>query len=239
MTGTTESLLLAVACFVGGHFIFSSLAVRIRLIRLFGENGFRAGYSLVALGTLIWSIMAYRAAPHLPLWDNAALVHIAIVLMPLACILVVTGLTSRSVTMIGGENMANDPHIVGGITTVTRHPFLWGVSLWAIAHLAASGDSAGAGLILFGGIGLLALGGMVHIDYRRNVMLGADWGPIAMTTSAIPFLAALQGRAAIDWRGIGWPRVGLGLGLYLLLPFLHPWIAGVPIVPDFSPGLWQ
>jgi len=36
-----------------------------------------------------------------------------------------------------------------GIVTVARHPFMWGVALWALAHLAPDGGLAG---FLFGGI---------------------------------------------------------------------------------------
>lgn len=232
MTGTISSLTLAVAVFVGGHFILSSLTVRRPLAGALGENAFRGLYSLVALASLVWVIAAYREAPYVELWPvGVELLHLPLLLMPLACALVVAGLSTRSITMVGGEAMVGDPDPVNGITTITRHPFLWGVALWALSHLAANGDMAG--LVLFGGMTVLALGGMVHIDYRRSITLGSDWGPIAMTTSAIPFLAALQGRRSIDWRGIGWPRLFAGLALYVALPFLHPWIAGVPIAPHF------
>lgn len=232
MTGTISSLALAVAVFVGGHFILSSLTVRRPLSEALGENLFRGLYSLVALASLVWVIAAYRAAPYRELWSvGPQLLHVPLLLMPLSCVLVVAGLSTRSVTMVGGELMAGDPDPVSGITTITRHPFLWGIALWALSHLAANGDMAG--LVLFGGMTLLSLGGMAHIDYRRSVTLGSNWGPIAMTTSAIPFLAALQGRRNIDWRGIGWSRLVAGLVLYILLPFLHPWIAGVPIAPHF------
>lgn len=232
MTGTISSLTLAVAVFVGSHFILSSLTVRRPFVEMLGEGAFRGLYSLVALASLVWVIAAYRAAPYIDLWPvGVQLLHAPLLLMPLACVLVVAGLSTRSVTMVGGEAMAGDPDPVSGITTITRHPFLWGVALWALSHLGANGDLAG--LVLFGGMTVLSLGGMAHIDYRRRVTLGSDWGPIAMTTSAIPFLAALQGRRAIDWRGIGWHRLFAGLALYVVLPFLHPWIAGVPIVPHF------
>ena len=87
--------------------------------------------------------------------------------------------------------------------------------------------------LALGGMAVLALGGMAHIDHRRRLALGADWGPVAMTTSVIPFLAAIQGRTRIDWRGIGWSRFLGGIALAIALPFLHPWISGKEIVPQF------
>ena len=238
MTGTIEGLSLAVACFVGGHFILSSVRVRGRAVAILGETGFRAFYSLAAIATMAWTVMAYKAAPEIKLWQaGMTLTHVAAVLMPLACILSVAGLTTRGVTMIGGEGMAGEPDAVSGIATITRHPFLWGVALWAIGHIAANGTAAG--LVLFGGMAVLALGGMAHIDYRRRFAMGPDWGPIAMTTSAIPFLAAIQGRHRIDWRGIGWARLSGGILLAGALPFLHPWLFGKAIVPDFVMALFR
>ncbi|MBE9554815.1 MAG: NnrU protein, partial [Proteobacteria bacterium] len=144
MTGTIASLSLAVACFVGGHFILSSVSVRGRAVAILGETGFRAFYSLAAVVTMAWTVIAYRAAPEIELWRTSmTLTHVPAVLMPLACILCVAGLTTRSVTMVGGEDMAGEPDTVFGIATITRHPFLWGVALWAIGHIVANGEAAG------------------------------------------------------------------------------------------------
>lgn len=204
---------------------------------MLGETGFRAVYSLVAVATMAWTVMAYRSAPEIELWRTGmTLAHVPVVLMPFACILFVAGLTTRSVTMVGGEGMAGDPDAVSGIATITRHPFLWSIALWAISHIAANGEAAG--LVLFGGMAVLALGGMAHIDHRRRLAMGPDWGPVAMTTSAIPFLATIQGRRRIDWRGIGRARLAGGIALYFVLPFLHAW-AGIPILPKFMMALFR
>lgn len=230
--------MLAVAFFVAGHFILSSVKLRGTLTGMLGEAGFRGAYSLVALATLVWTVMAYGAAPHVEYWRaGMGLTHVPAVLMPIACLLAVAGMTSRTVTMVGGEDLAREPQPASGIATVTRHPFLWAVTLWAVSHIAANGDVAS--LILFGGFGLLALGGMLHIDHRRRLALGADWGPIAMTTSVVPFLAAIQGRGRIDWRGIGWLRVVGGIALAIALPFLHPFLSGKEIVPDFVMAVFR
>lgn len=231
MIGPIEFLALAAGSFVGGHFLLSSVNVRAALVAALGEAGFRAIYSITAAATLFWTITAYRAAPYVEVWmADSTLRNVPAVLMPFACILAVAGLTTRTVTMVGGESLTTVPRPAAGIVTVTRHPFLWGVALWAVGHIAANGDVAG--LILFGAMAVLALGGMAHIDYRRRVTLGADWGPVAMSTSVIPFVAAIQGRNRVDWRGIGWGRLAGGIALAVILPFLHPWLSGKTIVPD-------
>jgi uncharacterized membrane protein len=226
MFGTLQALLLAEAVFVGSHFVLSSMPVRDGVLKLIGENGFRLLYSLVAVASLAWVITAYRAAPHLQLWpDPPQLRYLPIVLMPFACILVVAGVTTSNVTMFAGERYADGPRPVWGIVTVTRHPALWGIALWAVVHLLANGDAAS--MILFGGMAVLCFGGMAHIDQRRRVTLGSAWGPVALTTSVVPFLAAAQGRTHIDWAGIGAWRVTGGLALYAALILTHGWAIGV------------
>ena len=218
MIGTIQSLILAVAVFVGGHFVLSSVAVRHAVIKALGVNGFRFLYSALALAGLAWAVVAYSAAPRYPLWaDVPSLKLLPLVVMPFACILVVCGVTTQNVTMLAGERYLEGPRA------------LWGIGLWAVAHLFANGDEAS--VILFGGMAVLAFGGMAHIDYRRRAALGAAWGPVALTTSVVPFAAALQGRTKIDWAGIGLPRVAAGIGLYVALILTHGWVIGVDILP--------
>ncbi len=228
--GTLENLALAVATFVGGHFILSSLTVRQRVVARVGEGIFRALYSVVALASFVWMLRAYGAAPDTALWQpTPALALIPLVTMPFACVFAVAGLTTRNVTGVGGESLLDDPHPVRGAATVTRHPFLWGVALWGAAHAATNGDAAS--VLLFGGMTVLALGGMVHIDHRRRKSAGAAWGPVAMSSSAIPFHAAIQGRAKIDWAGIGPTRILAGLALYVIVLATHESAFGVDVMP--------
>src|SRR3546814_13276269 len=88
--------------------------------------------------------------------------------MPLACILLVAGLTSPNPTLVGGERFFDgapeSPAV--GILSVTRHPLLWGTGLWALSHLLANGDLR-SGVIMVG-IAVLTLGGMHHIDQPRK-----------------------------------------------------------------------
>lgn len=229
MTGPFSDLLIAVATFVGGHFLLSSLPVRTQLAGKLGENGYRILYSVVAGASLYWAIRGYGAAPYREVWPPIpALVHLQMLLMLPAALLLVASVTTRSPTAVGGEKVLREPKPPAGILTVTRHPMLWAFLLWAVGHIAVNGDAAS--LILFGGIGVLAAGGMAHIDYRRQMTTGSDWGPVALSTSAIPFLAAIQGRCRIDWAGIGLGRLALGLAVYAAMLLGHEWIAGVALV---------
>ena len=229
MMGTVDHVLIAAIVFVGIH-ILSSTPIRGALVRAIGEGPYTGAFSLLSLAIIIWLIMAYIRAPYAPLWDPApAFRWIPLFVMPVALFLAVAGVTTRNPIIVGQEKFADDPDVATGILTITRHPLFWGFALWAVAHLLVNGDLAS--VYFFGCFALLALGGMPLIDRKKEAQLGAAWGPLAMRTSAIPFVAALQGRTKIDWRGIGWWRPALALLLYALVLGGHRHIFGVPPWP--------
>jgi len=230
MNGTLGSVLLAASAFVGGHFVLSWPPVRSKLVKALGNGLFTALYSLLMVLFLVWLVAAYRVAPPLVIWDLGPKANLApVVVMPFALILAVLGLTSRSPTAVMGERLlrAQVP-VAAGALTITRHPFLWGAALWALAHLIANGDMAS--IILFGSIALLSIGGMFAIDRRRALELGDAWSAFAARTSRVPFAAVISGRTKADWAGIGWARPLAGLALYVALLFGHDWLFGAPVV---------
>ena len=226
MTGTSDHVLYAAIVFLAIH-LLPGTPLRARAVRAIGEGPYRGLFSLLSAVVLVWLAMAYNdAVPETPLWPQAAWTrYIPLVVMPFASILFVAGLTSRNPSMAGMERAVDPQFAVGGILTVTRHPMLWSFALWGAAHLPSNGDRAS--LWLFGGLALLALAGMAIIDRRKGEEIGAAWGPILMRTSAVPFLAVLQGRTKIDWRGIGLWRPVLGLFLYALILGGHRHVFGV------------
>lgn len=216
--------------FVVGHFLLSSEPLRGLLRGRLGENGFRMIYSAVALVGLVGMIRCYGTAPYHELWPAEPWMRfVPAALMPFAFILLAAGVTTRSATTVGGEALAKEMNPAPGIMRVTRHPFLWGVTLWAASHLVVNGDLAS--LVMMGGVLILALGGMVHIDMRRERALGSDWGPIKLTTSLVPFAALLSGRTTMDWAGLGLWRIVLGAALYVAFMAGHELLIGVPAHP--------
>ena len=232
MTGSLDALIAATAAFVLGHFLLSSQPLRAPLVRRLGQNGFLPLYSLVIAAAFLWMLAAYRAAPAVEIWvPLPALNWIPILVMPVAVFLVLAGITSTNPTMVGAEQRISSggpARRAPGIVSVTRHPFLWGTTLWAASHLAANGTAAE--MIVMSGILVLSLGGMAHIDQRREAALGSAWGPIKMTTSVVPFGAILSGRCKLDWAGIGWWRPAGAIVLYAASLHAHAWIIGVPVV---------
>ncbi len=237
MIDSLNGLFAATVLFVGGHFLLSSAPVRDNLVQRLREPYFRLFYSAAALGSFVWMLMAYGGAPRdTMLWSPPpALALVPVIVMPFALILAVCGVTTPSPTGLGGGDQSTGTHPSAGIITITRHPFLWAAALWAGSHLTINGDTAS--FILMGGILVLSLGGMAAIDAKRAARLGSHWGPIALTTSVIPFAAALAGRTGnagrfgVDWAGIGWLRPLGGLALYILIFGGHRQLFGVGLTP--------
>lgn len=224
----TELILAAIA-FVGSHFVLANAPVRDAIAGRFGEGPFLVVYAIVAAATFAWTIVAYGAAPHVDAWIAPAWAGaIPLVVMPFAFILVVAAYTTANLTAIKQDKVAERPDPAPGIMRVTRHPMMWGVTLWAAAHAPANGDQAT--LILLGAIAVLALGGMVMIDIKKRRRLGDGWARFAATTSIVPFGAILAGRTTFDWPGIGLWRLGLGLVAYVFFLVVHRWLIGVPAI---------
>lgn len=220
-----SGLALAVGAFVGSHLALSSPGPRRRLAGLLGEWPFLGLYSAVALALFAWAVAAYGAAPEVALWrPPTALRYLSITVMGLATVLVVVGYTQPNPTAVFLDRLAaaEGPR---GITKITRHPAMWGVALWALVHVLATGNVAS--LILFGGFGGLALAGAAHIDRRRRLTGGEAWRRLEAETSNVPFLALVQGRTRLDWREIGGWRLALAAVVYVAMLFGHQWATGV------------
>ena len=226
--GAFNSLVAATVLFVGAHFLLTSHPVRTAMVEKFGKLflGFEV---LVYLLSFLWMLTAYGNAPYYELWPSADWTRLVpAVVMPFAFVLA-AGLTTRSPTAVGLEDLARERNPAPGILRITRHPVLWGVTLWALSHLLVNGDLAT--VVMIGGILLLSVGGMLHIDSRREKALGADWGPMKLTTSVLPFAAIATGRTTMDWKGLGWWRPVLGLLFFVAFVVGHEALIGVSSAP--------
>jgi uncharacterized membrane protein len=214
------NLLLAVVAFVGGHFLLSSSPVREPAVSRIGERAFIVIYSVLMLAAFVWMVTAFGAAPFIPLWsppDSARL--IPVIVMPFASLLFVGSLTVRNPTLLMQSVPAKgDP--APGVLKVTRFPMLWAFALWALAHLMVSGDAAG--LLLFGGIAILALVGTLAIDAKRRARDPAGFARLAAQTSNLPLAALIAGRTRLHVNDIGWWRIALASAVYVAVMLVHP-----------------
>lgn len=225
------NLTIAALAFAGGHFLISSTGLRARLVARLGERPYAGLYSAQALVLIVWLVFAFRSAPRdVLLWHLPGAAHLALIVMPLSLLLMVAGLMTpnpNAVMMAAPDGAWR----AKGIHTVTRHPMMWAFGLWALLHIAATGDLAG--LIFFGAFAVLALGGTLAIDAKkRRLWPAAGWRAFATATSNLPFLAVMQGRSRFDWQGIGWKPVAIAAALYAALVWwFHPSVLGTPVLP--------
>lgn len=219
-------LILAALFFVGIHVGIAGTKLRDTLVARQGEAAFRAGFSLLSLLGLIWLGYAYSQAPYVETWGQLAWFKpVAAALMLIAFLLVVSGVTTKNPTAVGGEAALRQDAPAQGMLRITRHPFLWGISLWALTHLIVNGDLAA--LILFGSLLVLCLLGTRSIDAKRRRACGSDWDHYVAVTSNIPFVAIVQQRNRLNLREIGWARVAGALVAYLAMMHFHMQLFGV------------
>jgi len=219
-------LTLAASFFVGIHFLIAGTRWRDRLVGKYGERVYRIGFSVLSLLGLFWLIYAYRHVPYIETWGQLAWFKpVAALLMLIAFILAVAGVTTPNPTAVSGESLLSEEEPARGILRITRHPFLWGVGLWAAAHLIANGDAAA--LVLFGSLLLLTTAGTRSIDAKRQRHFGERWAKFAAVTSNIPFNAIREGRNRLKLGELGGWRIALALALYLGVLHFHRQLFGV------------
>lgn len=227
------NLIAAAAFFVLIHLLISGTPLRDALVARMGGGRYFGFFVVLSWIGIIWLGAAYtftRGAPgNDVLWDMTPATHgVQLGLQMVATLFIVLGLTTRSPTLVRGEAALDQPDVARGALRITRHPFLWGVAVWALGHLMVNGDAAS--LILFGSMLGLAIFGTASIDAKRKRSLGAKWDRFAAQTSNVPFLAIAQGRQRLSAREIGWWRPLLALAVWALVAWAHPYLIGVAVL---------
>ncbi len=223
------NLVAATAAFLGLHVFVSGTGLRDAVAGKIGERAYLGLFSLASLALIIWMATAFGAAPYIELWQfGIGARHGALALMGIAVFLLVAGLTTPNPTAVGASGLLARDEAAAGILRVTRHPFMWAVVLWALAHLLVNGDAAS--VVFFGGFGVLALWGPRLIDAKMARRQGENWERFARATSWLPFQAIVEKRNRFSLRELGWWRLALALVLYLaIVLFLHGWLIGAPL----------
>lgn len=227
----------AAAFFLGIHLIVAGSGLRDRIVGMIGEKPYLGLFSLASIGGIVWLSMAYNAALTganplywvAPLWA----LHLSPLVILVAALFAVIGITTANPTAVGAEALAADPDTVKGMLRITRHPFLWGVTIWAGWHVLINGDQAS--IIFFGTLALLALLGTFSIDDKRERKMGEAWRDFASKTSNPPFLAIVAGRNSLKLGELGWWRILAALIVFAALFYGHLWAFGVSPVPGWRP----
>ena len=228
------NLLAAAIFFVLLHLVVSGTTVRDTLVSKSGQGPYMGLFSLASVVGLTWLGMAYGAGRH-EAWNQAywnitpATRHIQLGLMLISMLLIVPGLATPNPTSVRQEGALEKPDVVSGMLRITRHPFLWGVAIWAGGHLLVNGDRAS--IVLFGSMLALAIFGTLSIDAKRKRALGETWDSFAAQTSNAPFAAILSGRQPLKVDEIGWWRIVLAIVIYAGILMGHAAAFGVRALP--------
>ena len=229
-----SNLLAAAIVFVLIHLLVSGTRLRDVIVGRIGQGPYMGLFSLASVGVLVWLGTAFGQSRgeswNLAYWPlTEATRHIQLAVQLVALLLIVPGLTTPNPTSVRQEAALDRPDVVKGMLRITRHPFLWGVAIWAAGHLLVNGERAS--LILFGSMLVLALFGTSSIDAKRRRALGAAWDTFAAQTSNVPFAAILSGRQKFSLGEIGWWRIVLAVGVWAALTLGHPYLFGVSALP--------
>lgn len=219
-----NALILAVAAFVGLHFVLSH-PLRKPMVSRLGQRGFQMIYSLAALLTFAASVVAFRQVQSgSPLWDGSGLPMWA----------VATAVTWLGMVLLLGSFFGNPAlpapgatqtaqRTPAGVMRVTRHPMMWSFALFSLAHIMVSPTPR----VLVFGIGLivLALVGAHLQDGKKDAQMGGVWATWRSRTSYWPRLSALVQVGAV-------PLIG-GTALWLMASYAHSPLIAVPA------GIWR
>lgn len=217
MDGAIITLIAANAAFVGTHFAMSH-PLRGPMVKALGEKGFSLAYTAVSFAALAWVYFAFIAAPpaDLPGSGEAGWIAATIITWPAMVLLAGSFIGNPALPTPMAEAQARaEP---AGVFTVTRHPMMWGIGLWAASHLILFWSTRTMVTAL--AMGILALVGARFQDAKKEALMGAAWAQWESKTSYWPRLGRFPGVGAV-------PLVA-GTALWLAGSYIHLWRAGIP-----------
>jgi len=180
-----NTLLSGLGLFLLIHMLPQARGLRYRLRIRFGRERYLAFFSFFTLISLMLVGIGYAQVSPDPLWSPpqwAPLLTLA--LMPFSLALILAAFQRCN------------------LKRLTLHPMMWGIALWALAHLVSKGELHS--LILFGSLGSFAL-------YKQWV-LRRRWPDLRFARAPL-------------WRDLSLVLQALAL-TYLMLQ-IHPWLFGV------------
>lgn len=140
-------LISGIVIFFGIHLLPGMVSLRRNLVDRLGDKVYQGVYALIALAGFVLIIYGKSIAEFQHLWRPPGWgIRVAPVLMVLAFVSLAAA------------------YMPSNLKRFTRHPMLWGVTLWSAAHLLTNGDLAS--LLLFGSFGGYALYGMYSANLR-------------------------------------------------------------------------
>lgn len=227
MSGWGEFFCAALT-FLFSHMLPAQPNLRPRLIALLGRRLYFAVYTIISIATLSWLIVAAGRTPVVILWVwSPERIWIANGIMAVAIFFALGGIGIANPFSLGGLKSKSFDPARPGILAVTRHPLLWAIALWSIAHVIANGDLAH--VLLFGGAFAMAIVAAPVFEARSRRSLGVNFRELSQDLDVFPFVALLAGRAR--WRSIIDWRLAAAPAIWTVVVFLHVRLLGVSPLP--------
>lgn len=172
--------------FFGGHLLPLFPGLRRSLLARLGPWPYRGLFAVLAGAGLVLMVVGYGRMETTTLWFVPAWAwRVNPPLMMLASILLVAA------------------YLPGNVRRLTRHPMLWAVVLWGVAHMLVTGHLAA--VLLFG----------AFIAYATLAMKGINMRGAELQQTSRNWL----------WDGLNGV---VGLAVYFLILRIHAWL-GVPV----------
>jgi len=186
--------------FGGSHIVMSHPPIREYMINEFGKQKFVGIYSTVVGVSLATMIYRYSKLVKLP--QNQKIIHnlnqsvpgnIAIILLQtLAGVLIIEQSNNPSPASMTSEFKDNKEESKG-LLRITRHGLFTGIALAGVSQILRLPRLID--LVFWGGFPVFCVVGSMHQDYRQKNVLPAEFYE---KTSAIPFVAILEGRNSLN-----------------------------------------
>jgi uncharacterized membrane protein len=221
-------LIAASAAFFFLHML-PGTRLRSRLIVLGGEQVYLALFSLASACAIWWMVHTFNAAPYGgKLWvAPAAWQWLKAAVILFAYILIICGMFTPNPYTPGAANIPEKGFAGDGIFAITRHPLMWGIAIWAFAHMISQPNLRG--FAFFGGFAATALIGSWLQQRRKRAGL-PGWAAFEAKTSFWPFAAMLEGRTTLSIGTIGWWKIAVAAGIWALLLYFHQsWFGAQPL----------
>ena len=170
-----NALLAASSAFFLLHML-PATPLRPRLIGVAGEFVYAAIFSIASAAAIWWMVSSFNAAPYGDkLWvAPAAWLWLKAALVLFAYILIVGGVATPNPSAPGGDKVLEKGNAASGIYAITRHPLMWGIAIWAIAHMISQPNLRG--FVFFGGFAATALIGSYLQQRRKRAQLAGMAG---------------------------------------------------------------
>ena len=169
-------LLIGLIVFFAIH-ILSSTSLRDHMVGALGAMPYKGIYALISFIGLGLIIAGKARAPFEPVWDALPALRPATLPVMWACFVLLPA-----------------AHMKTNIKRFTRHPMLWGIILWSVAHLAVNGDLAS--MLLFGSFALYSVYAMVSQTRRGAVLqtekVAVKYDAMVVVAGTIAFVAIWQ-----------------------------------------------